>query len=210
MDLETVGRNGAEVVNSAEETGGIGAAGNGKRVYIIGPMRGKPDWNRPAFAAAEARWRAAGWTVFSPAYTLSLLDHDPSDDPARPGSRYRQQDRTHLNHALQVDLACIYAADAVAVLPGWQASMGGTVEVALAQFLGLDLYDAETMQAVIPPKTPWAAIDALQTGLSRAWGVMNPHDEKLPNSGELFADPEAHADWADVWRGLGRTAERPE
>lgn len=172
-----------------------------RRVYIAGKMRGCPDWNRAAFDAAETRWRAAGWIVFSPAHALRVLDHDPGADPA--SGRYREQDRRHLNQAMQIDLACLYAADAVALLPGWETSYGTTVELALAQFLGLDVYDAVTMDRLRPPATPWAFYNEVV----RAWrleGVV-----EVPNPGELFADPDAHADWADVWRGLGKTAERP-
>lgn len=38
-----------------------------RRLYLAGPMTGLPDFNYPAFHAAAAAWRAAGWTVANPA-----------------------------------------------------------------------------------------------------------------------------------------------
>ena len=60
-----------------------------------------------------------------------------------------------LRHAIMSDIACIFHADAIALLPEWETSSGATVELALAQFLGLPVYDAETMHQVFPPVKPW-------------------------------------------------------
>jgi hypothetical protein len=120
------------------------------KIYLAGPMRGIEAWNFPAFDAAEARWREAGHQVFSPAQMDRVLKYEPtSADECCPG---------HLRHVIQLDLACVLASDAVALLPGWQRSRGAAVEVALAQFLGLPLYDAETMQPLKVPTTPWGEL----------------------------------------------------
>lgn len=183
-----------------------------RRVYIAGKMRGCPDWNRAAFDAAETRWRAAGWIVFSPAHALRVLDHDPGADPA--SGRYREQDRRHLNQAMQIDLACLYAADAVALLPGWETSYGVTVELALAQFLGLDVYDAVTMDRLRPPATPWAfynevvrAWRLVEQGGARGCVAAGPSPVKLtaPEAAGAAETPNnGHADWDDVWRDMAR------
>ena len=38
-----------------------------KSIYIAGPMTGFPEFNFPAFFAAQAELEAKGWQVFNPA-----------------------------------------------------------------------------------------------------------------------------------------------
>ena len=114
------------------------------RIYIAGPMRGIPESNFPAFDEAESRWRAAGHTPFSPAQVDRALKYDPKYD----------ETPTMLRHVIQMDIACIMAADALALLPGWEKSRGSTVELSLAQFLGLPIYDAMSMTQIYPKVVP--------------------------------------------------------
>jgi len=116
-----------------------------RKIYIAGPMRGIADWNFPAFDAAVARWRAAGWQAFSPASMDRALGYD--QDSSVNGA--------HLRHVMLADVAALFVADAIALLPGWRRSAGATVELAMAQFLDLEVYCAETMRRVEPGKLPW-------------------------------------------------------
>ena len=116
------------------------------RVYLSGPMRGKPGWNFAAFDAARQRWEDAGHLVYCPAQLFRAHPYEQDCNKV---------DRTHLLHVIQIDMACIYASDAIALLPGWEESVGVTVELAMAQFLGLLVYDAETMQQINPKEKPW-------------------------------------------------------
>lgn len=115
------------------------------KVYIAGPMRGLPNWNFEAFDEATKRWQEAGHNAFGPAALFRAIDY-----PMETG-----EERGHCTHAIQVDLACIYAADAIALLPGWEKSRGVTVELSVAQFLGLKVYDAVTMKEMYPRMCPW-------------------------------------------------------
>lgn len=121
------------------------------RVYIAGPMRGLPDWNFPAFDAAERAWREAGHIAFSPAQTDRALGYGDHGTEA--------VDSRHLKHVMLGDIAAIYAADGIALLPGWENSMGATVELALAQFLGMKVFDAVTMKEIQPRSKPWLKVD---------------------------------------------------
>lgn len=121
------------------------------RIYIAGPMRGIPEWNFPAFDKAEDKWRALGHIVFSPAQVDRALQYDPQNG----------ESLDHLRHVIQMDIACIMAADALALLPGWEKSRGATVELSLAQFLGLPIYDAISMARIYPVLTPWATCKQL-------------------------------------------------
>lgn len=126
------------------------------KVYLAGPMRGYPGWNFPAFEEAERRWEQAGHHVFSPMTLARAMGYGPNQNTsAEPGSK---EGRDHLQHVMLSDLACIYASDALALLPGWESSRGATVEVALALFIGLRLFDADTMEDITSQvnATPWA------------------------------------------------------
>lgn len=97
-------------------------------LYVSGPMSGLPGFNYPAFHAAAARLRAAGYRVVSPAE----LDADNGVDvTARP---FTAQDR---RDALARDTQAIAAAGGVAVLYGWEDSDGARAEVALACAAGI-------------------------------------------------------------------------
>jgi len=116
-----------------------------KRIYIIGKMRGLPNWNFEEFDRVADYWRSSGWTVLSPAALDRACGYNS-------GSRV---DDKYLKHVISMDIACIMSADAVAVIPGWEDSVGSTVEVALAQFLGLPIYCAKTCKELNLVQKPW-------------------------------------------------------
>ena len=95
-----------------------------KRVYISGPMTGRPQYNRPAFFAMEKRLKALGFSVLNPAGW-----------PEQP---------TYEDY-LRVDLAMLSRyADAIMLLDGWEHSRGARAEAAMARGLGLPvLFEAQ-------------------------------------------------------------------
>lgn len=120
------------------------------KIYIAGPMRGIPLGNFPAFDEASARWQEAGHTVASPASIDRAFGCD--------GQSQLLTDPTFIRRAITIDTVVILHSDAIALLPGWETSRGSAVELSLAQFLDLPIYDAITMQRIYPPKTPWRSI----------------------------------------------------
>lgn len=86
------------------------------RLYIAGPMTGLPDYNFPAFNQAAVDLRALGYDVANPAKNGA--------DPSKPWDWY-------MRCALTQMLVC----DGVAVLPGWAASRGASLEVHVARRL---------------------------------------------------------------------------
>lgn len=97
-------------------------------LYLAGPMTGLPRYNFPAFATGASELRAAGFTVRSPA------EHDLDDgfDPALPA----EEQGFDVMLALLWDVESVIASDGVAVLPGWDQSVGATIEVEVALALG--------------------------------------------------------------------------
>ena len=103
-------------------------------VYLSGPMSGRPDYNFPAFNAAAKHWRAKGHRVINPA-----------EFGVNEGWDWHQY--------LRQDIRALSEADAVAVLPGWQQSRGASLEVHIAETLGLPIYDATTGEPYREPVT---------------------------------------------------------
>lgn len=119
------------------------------KVYIAGPMRGIPDYNFPAFDAASEKWKAAGHTPFSPAAVDRACHVDSSAELTEALCR----------RVIMLDITLILHSDAIALLPGWENSSGVAVELALAQFLKLPIYDAITMEQIYPAVVPWSLIE---------------------------------------------------
>lgn len=93
-------------------------------IYIAGPMTGYPDWNFPAFADAAKVLRGFGWAVINPGENIG-------GDTEQPSPWY-----------MRLDLGMILAvADAIALLPGWRESRGARTEAAVAQAIGIDIYE---------------------------------------------------------------------
>jgi hypothetical protein len=89
------------------------------RLYIAGPMTGYPEFNYPAFYAAERALKALGYDTLN---------------PARIDGREGCKEWLDFMRASLLDLA---ACDGIAALPGWQDSRGAALEVYIAQSLGL-------------------------------------------------------------------------
>jgi hypothetical protein len=111
------------------------------RIYLAGPMRGIPEFNRPAFQAGTKALRALGHEVFSP------VEHDEECgfNWAGTAGNLADAEKTQgfsLRKALSGDLAwiCVHA-DAVVTLPGWERSLGATAETATAKALGLGVHE---------------------------------------------------------------------
>lgn len=100
------------------------------RVYIAGPMTGKPEWNFPAFDAAAECLRQRGHEPVNPADLDRAIGFDPSANCVS---------HDFLRDAMKRDLAAVCDCDAIAMLPGWEQSGGARVEWALATHLGLEV-----------------------------------------------------------------------
>lgn len=103
-----------------------------KTIYIAGPMRGIPLYNFPAFDEAEAELTRQGWNTISPANLDREIRDDPENTPVTP---------EFLREVMKRDAqAIIDRADAVALLPGWEKSVGAQAELSLARWKGIDIY----------------------------------------------------------------------
>lgn len=94
------------------------------KVYIAGPMSGLPEFNYPAFNAAEGTLLVAGHFPLNPARSE---EHNHTGKP--------QAWDWYMRHALRM----VADAEGVALLDGWENSRGATLEHHVATALGLDV-----------------------------------------------------------------------
>lgn len=138
------------------------------KIYLAGPMRGLPQWNFPAFKEAKKRLEAQGHHVFCPATMDEALGYGQY-----AGATTEEEKAQHLRHVMKNDINCLMHANAIALLPGWERSRGATVELALAQFLGLTVLCAITAEEILPEFCPWTLVTLLKT-FEATRNVFNP------------------------------------
>ena len=116
------------------------------KIYIAGPMRGKPNWNYDAFNGAEKCLRDNGWDVINPA-TLDTNYQETENLDATPESfdPYSNEDHKDANRKIMKrDVVAICdECSAIYMLKGWQGSQGACAEFYLACSIGLDVYYEE-------------------------------------------------------------------
>ena len=103
------------------------------RIYISGPMTGLPQNNYPAFNKCADDFRRAGFAVVNPA--------ELAGEKQLTWQEYMRQ-----------DLRWLLDCDAITMLPGWKNSKGAQLELAVAQGLGLKIFDSFNQREV---KEPW-------------------------------------------------------
>ena len=116
------------------------------RIYVSGPMTGRPDNNYPAFDAAAKRLRDAGHFVINPAELSALfgtqeeLDYSFQECYLLEDGGYAkqsdnedaEQDAILARALMDADLAAVRSCDAIYLLRGWEQSRGARKELAEA------------------------------------------------------------------------------
>jgi nucleoside 2-deoxyribosyltransferase len=92
---------------------------NKSKIYLAGPMTGLPEYNYPAFFAAEQALKERGFAVLNPASSFG-------GDVNLPREYY-----------LRSAISMLLQADAVMLLDGWEKSKGAKLEREIAFELGL-------------------------------------------------------------------------
>ena len=111
-----------------------------RKVYISGPMRGVKDHNHSEFCEAQQRLEQAGYQVFNPSAIARCMGYGP------PGTSKSDSEQIGaLRHVFQSDIACLYSSYTIALLPGWERSVGARAEYCLAMVLGLKVVCAKTL-----------------------------------------------------------------
>lgn len=90
------------------------------KVFISGPMSGKPNYNRAAFFKAQEELEKHGYSVWNPAWL------------AYPSDTEFTKDDMHI-----IDFAALRRCDAIYMLKGWKHSKGAQEECEYAIMRGL-------------------------------------------------------------------------
>lgn len=154
----------------------MNAATRKSRVYIAGPMTGIEDHNFPAFNAAAQKWRDDGWDVSNPAENFGGRRDLPRES------------------YLRSDVAQLSQCDAIAMLPGWEASLGAKLEYLLARELQMPIFDAETLQS----------LDSLPYAKVVLSGVHN--GESVLDEAKRITTTTRHGDYGHPADDFARTA----
>lgn len=106
------------------------------KIYLAGPMSGYPELNHPLFFETAEALEEGGWDVFNPAQS----DVEVYGDTEATIEAMANDKDTFLRAALLSDLSWICEeADAIAMLPGWEKSLGARAEHATAVALDLQI-----------------------------------------------------------------------
>lgn len=147
-----------------------------KRIYLSGPMAGIPEHNFPAFMAHAAQLRAAGYDVVNPAE----IDNS--------GKTWEG--------CLRADLREMCTCDAIALMPGWEASKGANLELHVAHRLGMEVMHLPPQFDLVAHLRRQAAFSARTFGPgARVEGVTDHIGKELQ---EVRDSGGALAKWVDV------------
>lgn len=134
------------------------------KLYLAGPMTGKPYYNFPAFDEAAGVLRALGHTVVSPADMDRAHGYDALQGGEPPFT---------LRECLGWDLPELLTCDAVVVLPEWEQSRGAKMEVTLARTVGLSILQAVTLDPIEEPRQTMPTDSAGRKGVPLVTGVLD-------------------------------------
>ena len=108
-----------------------------RKIYILGPMRGVPYYNFPAFDEAAEKLRDAGYEPISPADIDRECGFDPSSLPS-DFDWNTIPESLDLKEIMTRDLlAIITEADGYHCLLGWGRSQGARAEQAVCKWKGI-------------------------------------------------------------------------
>lgn len=130
------------------------------KVFISGPMSGKPNGNKEVFFRAEYKLKGLGYSVFNPAwFRYGAVTEFTTDD-------------MHM-----IDFSALSRCDAIYMLKGWQYSIGARAEFEHAKELGKKIlregdpitdplkygkYDWESWKNKLPDSLDSKKIDSLE------------------------------------------------
>lgn len=105
-------------------------------VYIAGPIKGRHDDNRAAFASAAAALTRRGFTPINP-HHVDPVDHAGDCPPMGYQPGLHTQGHTSSCCFMRTDITALLGCDLIFLLPGWEDSKGASLEAAVAEGVGI-------------------------------------------------------------------------
>lgn len=106
-----------------------------KAIYIAGPMSGYPEFNFPAFFAAQKMFEDKGYKVWNPAAKDSEAAVQADASFSTGDAEKLVANGWDYRDAYLWDCKKIIYGDAIYMLKGWENSPGARGEWAVAQFV---------------------------------------------------------------------------
>lgn len=103
-----------------------------KQIYIAGPMSGYPEFNFPAFFAAQAEFEAKGYKVWNPANKDQEAGVVSDESYATGDDQQLMKSGWDFKETFHWDVTKVIYSDAIYMLNGWQFSPGAIAEHAVA------------------------------------------------------------------------------
>lgn len=144
-------------------------------VYLAGPMSGIPHFNYPLFDEVTGYLREMGFEVISPAENNRALFPGVEQEPGFEEGKGEDAGSERRTAVMKDDFHSVLVSDAIALLPGWEASSGATEERTMAETIGLPIYLIVSGASVGVPMATWVVIpDEEQVRLDhRPWSRRN-------------------------------------
>ena len=110
------------------------------RVFISGPISGKPNLNRDAFDHEERLLREAGYTTFSP-FSIAQPSLEQQEEWHGEWQFYGgiHPEERLWQYCMRICVGQIPLCDSMRMLPDWQNSEGAKWEHRIAKMLGLEI-----------------------------------------------------------------------
>lgn len=107
------------------------------KIYIAGPMRGKPAYNFKAFDDARDFLTSIGYAPISPAdIDRNTTGFDPI---ANPGQEWIPQNDP-IENICRRDVDAVLDCDGIYMLEGWEDSSGANMEIGIAKFVNKKVF----------------------------------------------------------------------
>ena len=154
-------------------------------IYIAGPMRGIEKYNFPAFDDAAERLYNEGWDPVNPADLDRAMGYDP--DEVHADSDWDQiPESMSMSTIVRKDLDALQQCDALYLLKGWERSKGAKAELAVAMWLGMEIFfeGEEDTELEVPEDD--VLVEALRLTSGDRQASYGPPDQDFRRTADMW------------------------